>query len=157
MSRIRQRFIFSFLRFFFSLVTSLSAKQLFFEGSLSYYGGSNYYESEKWAVGPINKLSPGPRLSGYKSGEYRSENALVANLDGHFQLVQDKLLLLARHDLYFDMGEVYFKQGSALGVSMIFPYQIKFNVEAGIGWDAERDTEPGWTIDIALSGGLLVR
>ena len=126
-------------------------KRTHFGGSLTHYGSVNLYESEKWAIGQTDIISSGPRLSGYLSGEYRSKNAIVANLDGHFQILPDKILFLAKHDMYYDIDENVFRQGSALGVALKLPYEIELNIEAGAGWNAKRESGTGWSVQIALS------
>ena len=126
-------------------------KRIFIGGSLTHYGGVNLYESERWSIGQIDALSSGPRLSGYLTGEYRSKSAVVANLDAHFQILQDKILIFAKHDMYYDIDENIFRQGSALGFALNLPFEIELNAEAGIGWNANRDESLGWSVQIALS------
>jgi tetratricopeptide (TPR) repeat protein len=127
------------------------SKNTYFGASLFHYGSTNLYESEKWDIGQTNMMSAGPRLSGYLSGEYRSENALVVNFDGHVQFIPDTLLFFAKHDFFYDVDENLFKQGSALGFALNLPYEIELDFEAGIAWNAQRESGSGWSIQIALS------
>ena len=127
------------------------AKRTYLGGTLAHYGGVNLYESEKWSIGQTDMMASSPRLSGYLSGEYLSSNAIVANFDGHFQMVPDKILISAKHDIYYDIDKNKLRQGSALGLALNLPYEIELNIEAGVGWNAERKNGPGWSAQIALS------
>lgn len=130
---------------------SSPAKRTYLGGSLTHYGSVNIYESEKWAIGQTNMMSSDRRLSGYLSEEYMTDNAVVANLDAHYQILPDKILIFAKHDMYYDIDENKFRQGSALGAALNLPYEIELNIEAGIGWNAERESGPGWSVQLALS------
>ncbi|MCK5201712.1 MAG: hypothetical protein KAR21_25335, partial [Spirochaetales bacterium] len=130
---------------------NIPTKKTSFGVSLAHYGSVNIYESEKWAIGQTDMMSSDRRLSGYFSEEYRSNNAVVANLDAHYQILPDKILTFAKHDLYYDIDENKLRQGSALGLALNLPYEIELDIEAGIGWNAEREEDFAWSVQIALS------
>lgn len=119
--------------------------------ALTHYSGANFYESEKWAIGQTNMMSSDLRLSGYLPEEYRSKNAIMANLDAHYQIISSKILVFGKHDIYYDIDKNLFRQGSSLGLALTLPYEIEMNIEAGIGWNAEREDGSGWSVQIALS------
>lgn len=126
-------------------------KTTYLGGALTHYSGANLYESEKWAIGQTNMMSSDLRLSGYLPEEYRSKNAVMANLDAHYQILPAKILVFGKHDIYYDIDKNLFRQGSSLGLALKLPYEIEMNIEAGIGWNAEREDGPGWSVQIALS------
>ena len=130
---------------------NIPTKKTYFGVSLTHYGSVNNYESAKWVIGKTDIMTADRRLSGYFCEEYRSNNALVANLDAHYQILPDKILTFVKHDLYYDIDENKLKQGSALGLALNLPYEIELGIEAGIGWNAERENGPGWSVQIFLS------
>lgn len=127
------------------------SKRTYLGGSLTHCAGVNLYESEKWEIGQTNIMSSGLRLSGYYSNEFRSDNAIMANLDGHFQIITNKILIFAKHDMFYDIEKNRINQGSALGLAFKLPYEIELNLEAGLGWNAERENGPGWNIQMTLA------
>ncbi len=120
-------------------------------GSLTHLGSLNIYESEKWEIGQTNMLSFGPRLSGYYPGEYRSESALIINLNGCVQVIPNTFSLFAKHDLMYEVDRDFFRQGTAIGFAFNFPHQIEFSLETGFAWNAERENGIGWSVQLGLS------
>jgi hypothetical protein len=43
------------------------------------------------------------------------------------------------------------RHGSAFGAAVKLPHDVEINAEAGVGWNADRETGPGWTATFGLT------
>ncbi|MGL1890688.1 MAG: hypothetical protein OCD02_03630 [Spirochaetaceae bacterium] len=119
--------------------------------SIGHYAGINLYESEKWEIGASDLLGEGPRLSGYLESEYRSDNAVILNLDFNYDILSDTFLVFVKHDIFLDVVDTNFYHGSGLGIALMLPFDIELGIEADLSWNAVRESNPGWSANITVS------
>ncbi len=119
-------------------------------GQASYLHGRNMYQLEQWMVGQTDMFSPFPRLSGYYPGEFITSESPLLNLDLVLEVVPGTIVVIAAHDLFYHGEEGRFYQGSAIGVAAMITHGIELGVRGSVGWNAQRETGPGWNAGLTL-------
>jgi hypothetical protein len=123
-----------------------------FGGTVAFLHGFNGYQNELWTLGHGSTVQPSFRLNGYYDDEFRTELALLINLDLTLQIVKDVFAFRLSHDLAYldELGS--FLNGTTANFAFMLPERFELGLAGSMAWNAQRmDKGLAWRIDLTLS------
>lgn len=106
---------------------------------ITYNYGYNLYKTNHFKAGSSNPVMPGSSLSGYYGGEFQYEHGALGSATYSFAIIENELIPFIRHDVFYNIKEKEYYQGSTLGFSASLPLDIEFSLQGSVGWNAERE------------------